>query len=212
MTRMKDWHSRVQDFEYLKHVCRWQLFNCSAVCVCLCIWKWLVYVLNGNEILAKNRPDHAHIISCLWPERHLESYLTPECAAASRCDRRQKLESWTVASFRRQALIFSPLKYSWNYSVFLYTAGAAITLLYVKWRLEFVSEDIIKEKFKFIDTYRRCFHPNRRHSLFLRYRKDLARRSYHLRKPKIPPAIWRALYCFAKVMSGRKHKSNSYQL
>ena len=75
--------------------------NCSTVCVC--IWKWRVCVLNGNEILAKKRPDHAHIISCLWPERHLESYLTPECAADSRCDSRQTLESGTVASFRRQA-------------------------------------------------------------------------------------------------------------
>jgi len=48
---------------------------------------------------------------------------------------------------------------------------------------------------KFIDTYRRCFRPNRRHSLFLRYRRDLARRSSRRRKPKIPPAIWQALYC-----------------
>lgn len=79
----------------------------------------------------------------------------------------------------------------WSYTIIVFSAYTTMTWFRTSWNLRCIFEQTcLNGMLKLGNTYHRCFRPNRRHSLFRRYRRGHAPHSCRRHKPRTPPVIW----------------------
>jgi hypothetical protein len=192
LLKMNDLHERIVSisFRVFGYVYRWQLISCVSVCLvyvylkatCVCILNTVIFLPRTAQTtpIALRVCDLNNISKVIW---HLNVM--------------QAIESESLPSSRRQALIVSPCECSSSCKIFLFRAYNAMISPFVL--VEF--EQMFKGLLKSDSTYRRCFRPNHRRSLSRRYRRDHAPRSYRHHKPRILPVISWASHSFISLMS-----------